>query len=93
MCDKLVNEKKEKDPLEVASYDKPWWLRACSLPGTPRDSEEDDIASSLGSACHALTVSKIRQLQGSHFSGISLILGKSEVPFQGNSHSFSEKDM
>ena len=31
--------------------------------------------------------------QGSHFSGISLISGKSEVPCQGNSHSFSEKDM
>ena len=32
-------------------------------------------------------------MQGSHFSGISLISRKSEVPFQGNSHSFSEKDM
>ena len=31
------DKRKEKDPLEVASYDKPWWLRACSLPGTPRD--------------------------------------------------------
>ena len=31
--------------------------------------------------------------QGSRFSGISLISGKSEVPFQGNSHSFSENDM
>ena len=27
------------------------------------------------------------------FSGISLISGKSEVPFLGNSHSFREKDM
>ena len=30
---------------------------------------------------------------GCHFSGISLISGKGEVPFRGNSHSFSEKDM
>ena len=34
-----------------------------------------------------------RKRQGSHFSGISLISGKSQVPFQGNSHSFSEKGM
>ena len=31
--------------------------------------------------------------QGSHFSGISLISGKSEVVFYGKSQSFSEKDM
>ena len=30
------DKRKEKDPLEVASYEKPWWLRAYSLPGTPR---------------------------------------------------------
>ena len=38
---KARNKTKEKEPdpllaLEVASYDKPWWLRAYSLPGTPR---------------------------------------------------------
>ena len=32
-------------------------------------------------------------VQGSQFWGISLISGKSEVPFQGNSLSFSEKDV
>ena len=32
-------------------------------------------------------------LQGSHFSGIVLISGNMEVPFQGKSHSFSEKGM
>ena len=31
--------------------------------------------------------------QGCHFSGISLISWKSEVPFQGNSHLFRVKDM
>ena len=31
--------------------------------------------------------------QGCHFSVILLIAAKSEVPFQGNSRSFSEKDM
>ena len=33
------DKRTEKDPLEVASYDKPWWLRAYSLPGTPRDND------------------------------------------------------
>ena len=32
----MRNKRKEKDPLDVASYDKPWWPRAYSLPGTPR---------------------------------------------------------
>ena len=31
--------------------------------------------------------------QGCHFSAISLISGKNEVPFQGNACSFSEKDI
>ena len=36
---KVRNKTKEnkKDPLEVASYNKPWWLKAYSLPGTPWD--------------------------------------------------------
>ena len=43
--------------------------------------------------CVVLNPLPALRMQGSHFSGISLISGKSEVPFQGNSHWFSEKDI
>ena len=41
----------------------------------------------------ACSLTPMNACQGCHFSRISLISGKSEVLFQGNSRSFSKKDM
>ena len=43
--------------------------------------------------CIVQCVENIEMQGSSHFSGISLVSGKSEVLFEGKSHSFSEKDM
>ena len=36
------DKRKEIGPWEVAFYDKPWWLEAHSLPGTPRGYQEQN---------------------------------------------------
>ena len=63
----------------------------CKLQRPARDEEEQLMADCYQDGEY----SEWLGLQACHFSGVSLISGKSEVPFhfQGNSCSFSEKDM